>query len=85
MKSKTSMCSRRMKRRPKSDTISISDLLGILICLFHRYDRLAFRYVSYAAGPLLVGYTIYSLTYEPHKGWYSFTIKCGIFFIPIPL
>lgn len=39
------------------------------------YDRLAFRYVSYVAAPLLVGYTIYSLMYESHKGWYSFTIR----------
>ncbi|KAF8313464.1 cleft lip and palate transmembrane 1 [Clavulina sp. PMI_390] len=39
------------------------------------YDRLAFRYVAYVAIPLLIGYTGYSLVYEPHKGWYSFTIK----------
>ncbi|PPQ68302.1 hypothetical protein CVT25_001390 [Psilocybe cyanescens] len=39
------------------------------------YDRLAFRYVSYVAIPLLAGYTIYSLIYESHKGWYSFVIS----------
>ncbi|KAG8941108.1 hypothetical protein FRC03_004866 [Tulasnella sp. 419] len=39
------------------------------------YDRLAFRYVSYVAIPLLAGYTIYSLLYESHKGWYSFIIS----------
>jgi hypothetical protein len=39
------------------------------------YDKLAFRYVSYVAIPLLVGYTIYSLIYESHRGWYSFTIS----------
>ncbi|KAG8895109.1 hypothetical protein FRC01_012561, partial [Tulasnella sp. 417] len=38
------------------------------------YDRLAFRYVSYVAIPLLAGYTVYSLMYETHKGWYSFII-----------
>ncbi|KZT62279.1 cleft lip and palate transmembrane 1 [Calocera cornea HHB12733] len=38
------------------------------------YDALAFRWVSYAAIPLLAGYTIYSLMYETHKGWYSFII-----------
>jgi len=39
------------------------------------YDRLAYSYVSYVAGPLLLGYTIYSLMYNTHKGWYSFIIS----------
>ncbi|KAG6868756.1 hypothetical protein C0993_011025 [Termitomyces sp. T159_Od127] len=39
------------------------------------YDKLAFRYVSYAAIPLLIGYTGYSLVYNTHKGWYSFVIS----------
>ncbi|KAH7887397.1 cleft lip and palate transmembrane protein 1-domain-containing protein [Phlebopus sp. FC_14] len=39
------------------------------------YDRLAFRYVSYVAIPLLAAYTIYSLVYETHRGWYSFVIS----------
>ena len=38
------------------------------------YDKLAFRLVSYGTVPLLVGYTIYSLMYETHRGWYSFII-----------
>jgi hypothetical protein len=36
---------------------------------------LAFRYVSYAAIPLLAAYTVYSLLYETHKGWYSFVVS----------
>lgn len=39
------------------------------------YDALAFRYVSYGAIPCLAGYTIYSLLYETHRGWYSFIIS----------
>ncbi|KAJ1311790.1 hypothetical protein OPQ81_010255 [Rhizoctonia solani] len=39
------------------------------------YDRLAFRYVSYVTIPLLAGYTVYSLVYETHRGWYSFVIS----------
>jgi hypothetical protein len=46
-----------------------------LIIMCGRYDRLAFRYVSYVAIPLLAGYTIYSLLYETHRGWYSFVIS----------
>lgn len=40
-----------------------------------RYDALAFRYVSWFAIPCLAGYTIYSLLYETHRGWYSFVIS----------
>ncbi|KAG1873595.1 cleft lip and palate associated transmembrane protein [Suillus subalutaceus] len=39
------------------------------------YDKLAFRIVSYFTIPLLAAYTIYSLIYETHKGWYSFVIS----------
>ncbi|KAI0346771.1 cleft lip and palate associated transmembrane protein [Trametopsis cervina] len=39
------------------------------------YDKLAFRYVSYVAIPCLAGYTVYSLLYETHRGWYSFVIS----------
>ncbi|KAI5124961.1 hypothetical protein M0805_007387 [Coniferiporia weirii] len=39
------------------------------------YDKLAFRYVSYVAIPCLAFYTVYSLIYETHRGWYSFVIS----------
>ncbi|KIM75025.1 hypothetical protein PILCRDRAFT_827729 [Piloderma croceum F 1598] len=39
------------------------------------YDKLAFRYVSYVAVPCLLGYSIYSLMYGTHRGWYSFVIS----------
>jgi len=39
------------------------------------YDKLAFRYVAYVAIPLLAAYSVYSLVYESHKGWYSFVIS----------
>ncbi|KIK03153.1 hypothetical protein K443DRAFT_677001 [Laccaria amethystina LaAM-08-1] len=38
------------------------------------YDKLAFRYVSWVAIPTLMAYTVYSLIYHTHKGWYSFVI-----------
>ena len=37
--------------------------------------QLAFRYLSMALVPLLIGYAIYSLIYEEHKGWYSFVVS----------
>ncbi|XP_026478514.1 cleft lip and palate transmembrane protein 1 homolog [Ctenocephalides felis] len=40
-----------------------------------QYDQLAFRYLSWLCFPLLVGYGVYSLLYQEHKGWYSFTLN----------
>jgi len=39
------------------------------------YDRIAMRYMSYALLPMMIGYTIYSVLYNEHKGWYSFIIN----------
>ncbi|KAJ2949851.1 hypothetical protein O0L34_g11167 [Tuta absoluta] len=39
------------------------------------YDILAFRYLSWACFPLLIGYGVYSLLYQEHKGWYSFILN----------
>jgi len=39
------------------------------------YDAIAIRYLSYACFPLCIGYTIYSVMYNEHKGWYSFFIN----------
>ncbi|CDW98710.1 hypothetical protein [Sporisorium scitamineum] len=45
------------------------------------YDRLAFKYVGIAVGPLLVGYTIYSALYQTHRGWWSFIISTATSFV----
>ncbi|CDO71393.1 hypothetical protein BN946_scf184908.g151 [Trametes cinnabarina] len=39
------------------------------------YDKLAFRIVAYFTIPCLAVYTVYSLLYETHRGWYSFVIS----------
>ncbi|TFY83691.1 hypothetical protein EWM64_g321 [Hericium alpestre] len=39
------------------------------------YDKLAFRYVSWVAIPCLAIYSVYSLLYDTHRGWYSFVIS----------
>ncbi|XP_055837143.1 putative lipid scramblase CLPTM1 [Episyrphus balteatus] len=39
------------------------------------YDNLAFKYLSWACFPLLIGYFGYSLFYNEHKGWYSFVLN----------
>ena len=39
------------------------------------YDAIAMKYMSYLMAPLLVGYTVYSVMYNEHKGWYSFVVN----------
>lgn len=39
------------------------------------YDELAFKWVSWATIPILGGYTIYSLFYNEHRGYYSFIVQ----------
>ncbi|KAL5458886.1 hypothetical protein PMIN06_003098 [Paraphaeosphaeria minitans] len=38
------------------------------------YDEIAFKYLTWVAIPLLAAYAVYSLIYDTHKSWYSFTI-----------
>lgn len=38
------------------------------------YDAIAFKYMYWAGVPLLIAYAIYSLIYDEHKSWYSYTI-----------
>lgn len=45
------------------------------------FDQTACRYLFYACAPLLLGYSIYSLIVDEHKGWYSFLISTQVRFI----
>ncbi|KAI2470294.1 cleft lip and palate transmembrane 1 [Annulohypoxylon bovei var. microspora] len=38
------------------------------------YDEIAFKYMYIAGVPLIIGYAIWSLVYESHKSWYSYTL-----------
>jgi hypothetical protein len=40
-----------------------------------QYDNLAFKYLGWACFPLLIGYGIYSLIFNEHRGWYSFILN----------
>jgi Cleft lip and palate transmembrane protein 1 (CLPTM1) len=52
-----------------------------LVAKTREYDEIAFNYLSYALFPLLGGYTIYSMMYEEHKGWYSFIVGTLVGFV----
>ncbi|KAG0213457.1 hypothetical protein BGX28_004312 [Mortierella sp. GBA30] len=45
------------------------------------YDEEAFKYLSWAAFPLLGCYAVYSLLYEEHKSWYSFIVSTLVGFV----
>ncbi|CAF0977717.1 unnamed protein product [Adineta steineri] len=39
------------------------------------YDRMAFKYLSWALFPLVIGYACYLLMYHEQKSWYSFCLS----------
>ena len=39
------------------------------------YDQMAFKYLSWALFPLVIGYACYNLTYHEQKSWYSFCLS----------
>src|SRR5262245_3805747 len=39
------------------------------------FDKLAFRYLSWALFPLILAYSVYSLLYQEHTSWYSWVIS----------
>ncbi|KAI7828597.1 cleft lip and palate associated transmembrane protein [Gamsiella multidivaricata] len=45
------------------------------------YDEEAFKYLSWAAFPLLGCYAVYSLLYQEHKSWYSFIVSTLVGFV----
>lgn len=55
--------------------ISFTDKGSYVESSTKQYDTMAFRYLSWACFPLLIGYGIYSLLYHEHKGWYSFILN----------
>lgn len=40
-----------------------------------KYDEECMQYLSYVLYPLCIGAAVYSLIYQPHKSWYSWTIN----------
>ncbi|XP_011311928.1 cleft lip and palate transmembrane protein 1-like protein [Fopius arisanus] len=40
-----------------------------------QFDAESMRYLSYLLYPLVIGGAVYSLLYQPHKSWYSWTIN----------
>ncbi|CAG4975576.1 unnamed protein product [Parnassius apollo] len=56
-------------------TLTFKDKGSYVESSTREYDTLAFRYLSWACFPLLIGYGVYSLLYQEHKGWYSFVLN----------
>lgn len=61
--------------------IQIQDKASYSHSLTQKYDEIAMKYLGLAAMPLLVGYSIYSLLTQSHKGWYSWLIGTLVGFV----
>jgi hypothetical protein len=61
--------------------IEIKDRATYAKSLTQHYDELAIKYLGIVAVPLLIGYSIYSLIYESHKGWYSWIVGTLVGFV----
>jgi len=46
-----------------------------------KYDKMAFKYLSWVFFPLGAVYCVYSLYYNEHKGWYSFVLSVAYGFL----
>lgn len=55
--------------------ISFSDKGSYSSSCTKEYDNIAFKYLGWVCFPLLIGYFVYSLLYNEHKGWYSFVLN----------
>ena len=55
--------------------ISVKELPSYAESPTKEFDKMAFTYLSWILFPLLMGYGVYSLFYNDHKGWYSFVLS----------
>ncbi|KAF0287196.1 Cleft lip and palate transmembrane protein 1 [Amphibalanus amphitrite] len=55
--------------------ISFEDKGSYVESSTREYDKMAFKYLSWALFPLLGGYAVYSVVYMEHKGWYSWVLS----------
>jgi hypothetical protein len=55
--------------------ININDKGSYVESSTKEYDTAAFKYLSWALFPLLIAYSIYSLIYHEHKGFYSWILS----------
>jgi hypothetical protein len=65
----------KIKRTDKFPYFTLEDNQKYVESETKEYDRIAMRYMTWAMIPLIIGYTIYSVMYNEHKGWYSFILN----------
>ena len=46
-----------------------------------KFDKMAFKYLGMVCFPLAACYMVYSLYYNEHRGWYSFTLQSAYGFL----
>lgn len=65
----------KIKRTDKFPYFTLEDNQKYVESETKEYDRIAMKYMTWAMIPLIIGYTIYSVMYNEHKGWYSFILN----------
>ncbi|KAH8374174.1 hypothetical protein KR200_006558 [Drosophila serrata] len=60
---------RRNGKEPESPSSSVAEQQT------NHFDREGMRYLSYLLYPLCLGGAVYSLIYQPHRSWYSWTVN----------
>ncbi|CAN0409306.1 unnamed protein product, partial [Ectocarpus sp. 13 AM-2016] len=45
------------------------------------FDDVATAHLLYLVGPLMVGYAVYSLLNQQHRGWYSWVLNSLVGFV----
>lgn len=58
-----------LRLRLKKDKTNVTEMRT------REYDAESMRYLSYLLYPIVIGGAIYSLLYQPHKSWYSWSIS----------
>lgn len=70
-----------VERKPTFPFLSIKDRQSYSATRTKEFDEIAYRYLTMASIPLMIGYAIYSLLYNSHKGWYSYIISTLVGFV----
>jgi len=68
-------------RKPTFPFFKMRPKQAIYMETTEKYDSVAVKWMYICLIPFFIGYIIYSLLYDEHKGWYSFILNTLVGFI----